>query len=219
MLDIIEFSGTHFLAIAEVLGTFAFAVSGAMAAIQKRYDLFGILVLAFATAIGGGTIRDLLVGNFPVSWLTNSLAIWSVFGGVLFTVSLHRHMRKVQRGIFLFDAVGLGLFTVMGVQVGLNAGMGIGISIALGTITGCFGGVVRDILSGVRPLIFRKEIYATASIMGGLIYTGLFTQFGDGMIIQTTAIVCTIGIRFIAYHYRIRLPQFGTTSVQGSDPE
>lgn len=204
----IELSGSQFLAIAEVLGTFAFAVSGATAAMQNRYDLFGILVLAFATAIGGGTIRDLLVGNLPVSWLTNSLAIWSVFAGFLLTLLLRSRIRKLQSWIFFFDAVGLGLFTVMGVQVGLNAGMDTGIAIALGTITGCFGGVVRDILSGSRPLIFRKEIYATASIIGGLIYTALLIQFGEGILIQLIAILSTIGIRIVAYRYQLGLPQF-----------
>lgn len=203
----IEFSGARFLVLAEMLGTFAFAISGATAAIQNRYDLFGILVLAFVTAIGGGTIRDVLVGNLPVSWLSNSLAIWSVMAGFLLTVALRSRMQKVQSWIFFFDAVGLGLFTVMGVQVGLRAEMGMGISVTLGTITGCFGGVVRDVLSGSKPLIFRKEIYATASIMGGLIYAGLLTQFGEGILIQTAAILCTIAIRFAAYHYKIGLPQ------------
>lgn len=202
-----ELSGEQFLTIAEALGTFAFAVSGATAAIQSRYDLFGILVLAFVTAIGGGTIRDMLVGNLPVSWLTNSVAIWSVFAGFLLTVTLRSRMQKVQNWIFFFDAVGLGLFTVMGVEVGLNAGMESGIAIALGTITGCFGGVVRDVLSGSRPVIFRKEIYATASISGGLIYVGLLTQFDKGILIQAIAIISTIAIRFVAYHYRIGLPQ------------
>lgn len=215
----IELSGNQFLAIAEVLGTFAFAVSGATAAMQNRYDLFGILVLAFATAIGGGTIRDLLVGNLPVSWLTNSLAIWSVFAGFLLTLLLRSRIRKLQSWIFFFDAVGLGLFTVMGVQVGLNAGMDIGIAIALGTITGCFGGVVRDILSGSRPLIFRKEIYATASIIGGLIYTALLIQFGEGILIQLIAIVSTIGIRFVAYHYQLGLPQFSYQTTKERPPE
>lgn len=204
----IELSGSQFLAAAEVVGTFAFAVSGATAAIRNRYDLFGILVLAFATAIGGGTIRDVLVGNVPVSWLTNSRAIWSVFAGFLLTVTLRSRMHKVQSWIFFFDAVGLGLFTVMGVQVGLAADMDTGIAIALGTITGCFGGVVRDVLSGSTPLIFRKEIYATASIIGGLIYTALLIPFGQGIWIQLTAIVTTIAIRFAGYHYHLGLPQF-----------
>ncbi|MEX0684386.1 MAG: trimeric intracellular cation channel family protein [Balneolales bacterium] len=204
-----ELSGSQFLAIAEVLGTFAFAVSGATAAIQNRYDIFGILVLAFVTAIGGGTIRDVLVGDFPVSWLTNSLAIWSVFAGIMLTVILRNHMGRIQSWIFFFDAVGLGMFTVMGVQVGLNAEMDIGISIALGTITGCFGGVVRDVLSGSQPLIFRKEIYATASIIGGLIYIALLFQFDEGIFIQVIAIMSIIGIRFAAYHYQIGLPKVG----------
>ncbi|MDZ7691987.1 MAG: trimeric intracellular cation channel family protein [Balneolaceae bacterium] len=212
----IELSGSQFLALAEVLGTFAFAVSGATAAIQNRYDLFGILVLAFVTAIGGGTIRDLLVGNLPVSWLSNSVAIWSVFAGFLLTVTLRSRIRKVQSWIFFFDAVGLGLFTVMGVQVGLQAEMDVGIAITLGTITGCFGGVVRDILSGSRPLIFRKEIYATASIIGGLIYTALLIQFDDGIVIQAIAIISTISIRFIAYHYQLGLPQFSYKYTEGT---
>ena len=203
-----QLSGEQFLAIAEIMGTFAFAVSGAMVAIKSRYDLFGILVLAFATAIGGGTIRDMMVGNLPVSWLSNSLAIWSIFAAFLFTITLRKQIRKLQSWIFFFDAVGLGLFTVMGVQVGLNAGMSIGIAIALGTITGCFGGVVRDVLSGSKPLIFRKEIYATASITGGLIYVGLIALFEDGIFVQLIAILTTIGIRFIAYHYGLGLPQY-----------
>jgi len=105
------------------------------------------------------------------------------------------------------------LFTVMGVQVGLNAEMGYGVAIALGTITGCFGGVIRDVLSGSRPLIFRKEIYATASIFGGLIYTVLLTQFDQGIVIQLVAILSIIGIRFVAYLYKLGLPQLSIYEV------
>jgi uncharacterized membrane protein YeiH len=107
----------------------------------------------------------------------------------------------------------LGLFTVMGVQVGHNAEMGYGVAIALLTITGCFGGVIRDVLSGSRPLIFRKEIYATASIFGGLIYTVLLTQFDQGIVIQLIAILSIIGIRFVAYLYKLGLPQLSIYEV------
>ncbi|WP_409070346.1 trimeric intracellular cation channel family protein [Aliifodinibius sp. S!AR15-10] len=124
----------------EVIGTFAFAISGAIAAVKSRYDLFGILVLAFVTAIGGGTIRDLLIGNLPVSWLNNSIAIWSAIGGFVLTVIFHKWIKKIQNWILFFDAAGLGLFTVMGIQVGLNADMGMGISIALGTNNRLFRG-------------------------------------------------------------------------------
>jgi uncharacterized membrane protein YeiH len=97
----------------------------------------------------------------------------------------------------------------MGVQVGLDAEMNVGVCVALGTITGCFGGVVRDILSQSPPLIFHEEIYATASILGGLIYTALFFQFGEGVFIQVAAIICTIGIRLLSYRYELGLPQLG----------
>lgn len=203
-------SQVDFIAAVEILGTFAFAVSGAIAAIQRRYDVFGILVLAFVTAVGGGTIRDLLIGNLPVSWLTNSLAIWSAFAGFGFTVAMRNHIKKIQNWILFFDAAGLGLFTVMGTQLGLETGMGIGISITLGTITGCFGGVTRDVLAGTRPLIFRKEIYAMASVIGGLLYVGILTQTDAVIWAQIAAIVSIILIRIIALRFGLRLPQFGS---------
>lgn len=203
-------SQVDFIAAVEILGTFAFAVSGAIAAIQSRYDVFGILVLAFVTAVGGGTIRDLLIGNLPVSWLTNSLAIWSAFAGFGFTVAMRNHIKRIQNWILFFDAAGLGLFTVMGTQLGLETGMGIGISITLGTITGCFGGVTRDVLAGSRPLIFRKEIYAMASVIGGLLYVGILTQTDAVIWAQIAAIVSIILIRIIALRFGLRLPQFGS---------
>lgn len=203
-------SQVDFIAAVEILGTFAFAVSGAIAAIQRRYDVFGILVLAFVTAVGGGTIRDLLIGNLPVSWLTNSLAIWSAFAGFGFTVAMRNHIKRIQNWILFFDAAGLGLFTVMGTQLGLETGMGIGISITLGTITGCFGGVTRDVLAGTRPLIFRKEIYAMASVIGGLLYVGILTQTDAVIWAQIAAIVSIILIRIIALRFGLRLPQFGS---------
>ncbi len=191
-----------FLDLIEVIGTFAFAISGAIAAVKSKYDLFGILVLAFVTAIGGGTIRDLLIGNLPVSWLTNSIAIWSALGGFALTVIFHKWIKKIENWILFFDAAGLGLFTVMGIQVGLNADMSMGISIALGTITGCFGGVIRDILSGTRPLIFHSELYATVSVLGGVFYIGLLTQIPEFWA-QIITITTVIGVRITAYHFHI----------------
>ncbi|MDR8390782.1 trimeric intracellular cation channel family protein [Aliifodinibius sp. S!AR15-10] len=208
-LDEIIRHGFEFITLIEIIGTFAFAVSGAIAAIKSRYDLFGVLVLAFVTAIGGGTIRDLLIGNLPVSWLTNSIAIWSAIGGFILTVIFHKWFKEIQSWILFFDAAGLGLFTVMGIQVGLNADMGIGISITLGTITGCFGGVIRDVLSGSRPLIFHKELYATASVFGGLLYVALLTQIQEFWA-QIFAILTVIGIRIAAYHFHLRLPKFSS---------
>lgn len=191
----------------DALGTFAFAVSGATAAIRSRYDIFGILVLAFVTAIGGGTTRDLLIGNTPVNWLTDTLTIWSILAGFLFGLLLHRKIGKWEGWFFFFDAVGLGVFTVTGVQIGLQAGMGIGISVALGAITGCFGGVIRDVLAATKPLIFRKEIYASASVIGGLLYI-IIVEFADSIIAaQIIAITAILLIRFIAVYYKLELPK------------
>lgn len=201
-------SGEEILILIEAAGTFAFAVSGAAAAIRSRFDIFGIFVLAFVTAIGGGTIRDLLIGNVPVNWLTNTLAITSATAGFVFTLLVHRRIKKIEGWLFSFDAAGLGLFTVMGTQIGLESGMGIGISVALGTITGCFGGVLRDILSGDKPLIFLKEIYAMAAVSGGFIFVGLLYLTGSELTAQITGILVIVMIRFVSVKFELGLPKF-----------
>jgi uncharacterized membrane protein YeiH len=200
-------SAEQIFLIIEAAGTFAFAVSGATAAIRSRFDLFGIFVLAFATAIGGGTIRDLLIGNLPVNWLTDTVAIMSVIAGFLFTLIIYQRMKKLEGWLFTFDAAGLGLFTVVGTQIGLEAGMSVGISIALGTITGCFGGVLRDVLAGDKPLIFQKEIYALAAVTGGIIFTVIFLLFDALFIAQMAGIVIIVLIRIIVVKYELGLPK------------
>lgn len=191
----------------DTLGTFAFAVSGATAAIRSRYDIFGILVLAFVTAIGGGTLRDLLIGNTPVNWLTDTLTIWSVLAGFSFALFFNRRISKWEGWLFYFDAVGLGLFTVTGTQIALNSGMSIGISVALGTVTGCFGGVIRDVLAAIKPLIFRKEIYASASVLGGLLFVGILELTGSLLWAQLTGIFSTLIFRIIAVRFGLELPK------------
>ncbi|MEX0646282.1 MAG: trimeric intracellular cation channel family protein [Balneolaceae bacterium] len=205
-----DLSGMDFLILIEILGTFAFAVSGATAAIRSRFDIFGIFVLTFVTAIGGGTIRDILIGNLPVNWLTDTLTISSVIAGFFLTISVYSKMKKLRGWLFAFDAAGLGLFTVMGTQIGLEAGMGAGISIALGTITGCFGGVLRDILSGNKPLIFQEEVYAMAAVSGGVIFVSILHFTRTEVWAQTAGIISIILIRWIAVRYRLGLPRLGT---------
>lgn len=199
----------------DALGTFAFAVSGATAAIRSRYDIFGILVLAFVTAIGGGTLRDLLIGNTPVNWLTDVITIWSVMAGFLFALLLNKRIAKWEGWLFYFDAAGLGLFTVTGTQIALNAGMSVGISIALGTVTGCFGGVIRDVLAAIKPLIFRKEIYASASVLGGLLFVGILELTGSLLWAQITGIFSTLIFRVVAVRFGLELPKL---SVEESSP-
>jgi uncharacterized membrane protein YeiH len=201
---------TDFLLIIDILGTFSFAVSGAFLAMQKRLDPFGVLVLSFVTAIGGGTLRDIMIGNLPVGWLKNGTAAIVIFSAAIAAMFFSRFLKQFTTTLFLFDALGLGLFTIIGIELGLEKQFGTGVCIALGTITACFGGVLRDVLLNEVPLLFRKEIYALACIIGGLIY---FVLKKIGLAADISNIICIIvifTIRVIAVRYKLSLPQFYT---------
>jgi len=191
----------------EISGTVAFAVSGAFAAIQKRLDVFGVLIMGFITAIGGGTIRDVLIGYTPVAWMRDNQTPLIILATVTATILFKKYINTFKITLFLFDALGLGLFTIIGLQKGINAGLNPGVCIALGTITGCFGGVLRDILLNDIPLIFRKEIYATACIIGGTLYVLLVNRM-DPDVVKIIAIVVVCAIRIIAVKFKLSLPRF-----------
>lgn len=201
---------TNFLFIIDILGTFSFAVSGAFLAMQKKLDPFGVLVLAFVTAIGGGTLRDILIGNLPVGWLRNETATIVIFSSAIATMFFGRFLKQFTTTLFLFDALGLGLFTIIGIELGIEKNFSVGICIALGTITACFGGVIRDVLLNDVPLLFRKEIYALACIAGGLIYFLLRKINLDEDVSKAICILLIFAIRVIAVRYKISLPQFYT---------
>ena len=201
---------TNFLYILDILGTFAFAVAGAFSAMEKRLDPFGVLVLAFVTAIGGGTLRDLLIGNLPVSWLSNETATVVIFASAITTMLFGRYLRQFTTTLFLFDALGLGLFTIIGLEMGLAKGFSPGICIALGTITACFGGVIRDVLLNNVPLLFRKEIYAMACIAGGLLYYSLQYLHLESNFSRIICIIAIFTIRVLAFRYKLSLPAFYT---------
>lgn len=199
---------TNFISIIEVLGTIAFAMSGAFAAIEKRFDPFGVIIIAFVTAVGGGTIRDWLIG-VPVAWMSD-LTICSVIIITAFIAMIFHSIEKnFGRTLFIFDSLGLGLFTIIGVQKGMQADFHPMMCIILGTITGCFGGVIRDTLLNRIPLIFRKEIYATACIIGGglsiilIKYTSLSFTFT-----QIATILLIVVIRTLAVKYHWQIPKF-----------
>jgi len=191
----------------EIAGTVAFAVSGAYAAIQKRLDVFGVLIMGFVTAIGGGTIRDVMIGDTPVAWMRDYQLLLIILGTVVATILFKKYIRTFKITLFLFDALGLGLFTIIGTQKGIAAGLNPGVCVALGTITGCFGGVIRDILLNDIPLIFRKEIYATACIVGGTLYVLLIKQM-DADIVKIMAVIVVCAIRIVAVRYKLSLPKF-----------
>jgi uncharacterized membrane protein YeiH len=199
---------TNFLHIIDILGTFSFAVSGAFLAMQKRLDPFGVLVLSFVTAIGGGTLRDMMIGNLPVSWLRNETATIVIFSSAIATMFFGRFLKQFTTTLFLFDALGLGLFTLIGIELGIEKNFSVGVCITLGTITACFGGVIRDVLLNDVPLLFRKEIYALACIAGGLVYFLLKRINLDEDVSKTICILIIFTIRVLAVRYQLSLPQF-----------
>jgi uncharacterized membrane protein YeiH len=198
----------NFSEIIDVLGTLAFAISGAAMAVQKKLDILGVLVLAFVTAIGGGTLRDVLIGDLPVAWMRNETAIVVIIAGALATFFFDRLPRHLSKPLFLFDSLGLGLFTVVGIEKALVHDFSAGIAVTLGTITACFGGVIRDVLLNQVPLIFRKEIYATACIAGGLVYTMLTALSLPQKTVQLGCLCVVVLVRILAVRYNLALPSF-----------
>lgn len=192
----------------DILGTMAFAISGALSAINRKFDLFGLFIIAFVTAVGGGTLRDVLIGNNPVSWMQNVAIIYIIGITTVLTVIFRIQLEYLKKSLFLFDTIGLGIFTITGIEIGLRANLDPIICISLGTITGCFGGVIRDILCNEVPIIFRKEIYATATIFGGLLFIGLKQLNIDTNVIYISTALLIIIIRILVVRYKISLPVF-----------
>ncbi|WP_396633813.1 trimeric intracellular cation channel family protein [Maribacter sp. R86514] len=195
-----------FYAIIDILGTIAFAISGVLVAMDKKLDAFGVFIIAFVTAVGGGTLRDLLIGIRPVGWLNAPMHLLIIVVTVLLAVIFVKQLKYIRKSLFLFDTIGIGLYTMVGIEKGLAADLPIVMCIALGTITACFGGVIRDILCNEIPVIFRKEIYATVCILGGLVYF-LLIQFPiQNTIAYSMAIVTIIIMRILAVRFKISLP-------------
>lgn len=194
------------LPIIDILGTFAFAVSGALLAIEKKLDPFGVLVLSFVTAIGGGTLRDMMIGNLPVLWLRNEVTTVVIFGSAVFTMLFASRLKYFNSTLKIFDALGLGLFTIIGVEMGIVRDFSVGVCIALGTVTACFGGVIRDVLLNQVPMVFRKEIYALAGIIGAGLYVVLRNGGLDNDIAKVISIIVIFVIRLVAIRFGISLP-------------
>ncbi len=174
---------------------------------ERKLDAFGVMIISFVTAIGGGTVRDVLVGNFPVNWLQNDGTILVIFLSALATMLFGSYLRHLNMALFLFDALGLGLFTIIGLEVGLKHGFSAGICIALGTISACFGGVLRDVLLNKVPLIFQKEIYALACIAGGIVYYFLLKTNWNEDVSKIACILLIFAIRVVAVRFKLSLPR------------
>ncbi|HET8810873.1 MAG TPA: trimeric intracellular cation channel family protein [Flavobacteriaceae bacterium] len=159
----------EYLLLIDILGVIAFSISGVLTSMKKRMDAFGILIIAFVTSVGGGTLRDVLIG-FPVAWMRDLTYVYVIVATTIFAVIFRKKLNYFRKSLFLFDTIGIGLYTVVGVEKGIAAGLPAVMCIAIGTMSACFGGVIRDILCNEIPVIFRKEIYATACILGGISY-------------------------------------------------
>lgn len=189
----------------DILGTIAFAISGVLTAMHKRMDAFGILIIALVTSIGGGTLRDVLIGKTPVTWMQDQIFPYVIFGTAVFAVIFRNKLKYFRRSLFLFDTIGIGLYTITGVQVSLAFGLDPIICIILGTVSACFGGVLRDILCNDIPIIFHKEIYATACILGAAVYLFL-TQFEISQtvsMILAGAVIITIRILAVVFEWQL----------------
>ena len=191
--------------VVEFLGTFAFAISGIRHAAARHFDWFGGFVCGVAVAIGGGTLRDVMLGVTPF-WMLSPFYLLCTALAQVFVIVFARWLKRLDNAWFVFDTLGLALFTVAGMQKTLDCGHAMWVAIIMGCITGSAGGVIRDIFLNRMPLIFQKEIYAMASIVGGLLYW-LLLALGVNVGVATLAtflLICTI--RFLAMRYHISLP-------------
>ena len=194
------------LTVLDHVGVFVFAISGLSTAADKKLDWFGGVVIAFITALGGGTLRDLLL-NTDIAWMQSETLIYTALSGAVTGLVFRTQFLKWRRTFFLFDTIGISIYTIVGLQKGLNFGHFPIVAVFLGVISATFGGVIRDVLCNEIPLIFRKEFYATACLAGGFIYIGLT---GWLKLEATTAFLCCSAIimtlRILAVRRKWRMP-------------
>ncbi len=194
-----------FSQVLDFIGTLAFAISGIRLASAKRFDLFGAYVVGLTTAIGGGTMRDVMLG-LPPFWMTNSFYLICTAFALLWVMVFGKYLIRQQNTWFIFDTIGLAVFTVTGIEKTIGAGFPFWTAIIMGTITGAAGGVLRDVFINEVPLIFRKEIYALACVIGGIAYF-ICAKAGCGIIIS--GVICgavVIAARLLAVKYKLQLP-------------
>lgn len=193
----------------ELIGTYVFAISGALAIEDRDHDLFGAGFTGFITAIGGGSLRDILLGAYPLVWIGNVWFLYAIFAGILTTFVFYKTVSKLKRTLFLFDSVGIAFFTVLGVEKALSLGFRVEIAAIMGMFSAVMGGVIRDTLTNEIPVLFRKEIYASACLTGAIIYL-IFNYLGmerdSNLIISLSIIIC---IRLLAVKYNLSLPKLG----------
>ena len=205
-----------FVNILDFIGTFAFAISGIRLASAKRFDWFGAYVVGLATAIGGGTIRDVLLDVTP-AWMTTPVYLICTAIAMFFVIAFGKYVIRLNNTFFIFDSVGLALFTIVGAEKSLALGYPFWVAIIMGSITGAAGGVIRDVFINEIPLIFRKEIYAMACVIGGIAYWLCLKMNLESSVSQIIGGSVVLITRILAVKYRITLPILkGDTEEHGS---
>jgi uncharacterized membrane protein YeiH len=194
-----------FVQILDFIGTFAFAISGIRLASAKRFDWFGAYIVGLATAIGGGTMRDVMLDVTPV-WMESPVYITCTGLALIWVILFGKYLIHLRNTFFIFDSIGLALFTVVGVGKSIALGYPFWVAIIMGALTGAAGGVIRDVLINEIPLIFRKEIYAMACVVGGVVYWMLYCTGLNAIVIQLISGTAVFLTRILAVKYHVCLP-------------
>ncbi len=191
-----------------VIGLFVFAISGALTALRNDMDLFGVAMIAFVTGVGGGTIRDVLIGSFPVWWVREPSAIFVCLAGAAVATLAQPLLASRLKTLIWADAMGLSVFAILGAQAALAADAPMIIAIFMGAVTATFGGVVRDVLLNEAPLILKQDIYATAALIGAGVYVGLLSLQAGDSVAAVVAVTATFLIRVAAIQFDIPSPKY-----------
>lgn len=199
------------LYILDMFGTVVFAISGILLASKLRMDPFGMVVLAMVTAIGGGTIRDMALGATPVFWVNQPQYLWVILATCALSMLLIRQPRRLPWYVLpVADAIGLAVFVAIGVDKALSYGASPMVAVIMGVVTGCGGGIIRDVLAREIPMIFRTEVYATACIAGGIMHTLMLTANIDIELASVAGMITTLLIRLAAIRWHLSLPVFSS---------
>ncbi|MDO6675577.1 trimeric intracellular cation channel family protein [Tenacibaculum sp. 1B UA] len=191
----------------DIAGTFAFAISGALVAIRKKFDVFGVIIIAFVTAVGGGMTRDVLINAHPINWIGDINYIWTILIAVVVTFFFRSKIAPLRRTMFLFDTIGISVFTLIGVEKGINFNLHPFVALVMGMSSAVMGGVIRDVLTNEIPLIFHREIYASACLAGGIVYLLLYPlNINEDLLFVISAGIIIL-VRTIAVQYKLELPR------------
>jgi uncharacterized membrane protein YeiH len=195
--------------ILELLGTGFFAVSGALVANDKsRPDWFGVTFIGFITSIGGGSLRDMLIGSYPLAWIKDTNLMYAIFAGIVLASLFYTQLLKLRKNLFLFETLGIAMFTVIGTEKTLRFGASPLIAAIMGMFSAVMGGVLRDVLTNEIPVLFRKEIYATACLAGAFLYLGLDSLEVERSLNVIVSVLLIFFIRVLSLKFNVSLPKF-----------